>query len=129
MSDEERANYLAHNIKLVQEAVCARFPFLRAPAEAVKEPARLTELSRLGAPHELLALRLQNIEARALTAAMLLMAHNPSERGGPILSLPVHDSLIVPHRAAAEADRMIRGAFEYHAKVAVRTTIDHAPDV
>ena len=71
-------------------------------------------------------MRLQAIEARALTSAMILLRNWP-EAPGPALALPVHDSLIVAQPAVTEAKRLIEGAFEYHAKVKVRTTIDQKP--
>jgi hypothetical protein len=57
----------------------------------------------------------------------MILLRNWPDSPGPALALPVHDSLIVAQPAAAEARRLIEGAFEYHAKVKVRTTIDPEP--
>jgi len=117
------------------EVICARYPFLQDPADpVVADRAGLNTMGDISKPRRLLALRLQNIEARAITTAMLLLARRSPEEGGPVLSLPVHDSLIVPQSAAKDADWLIKGAFSYQAwgRVSheagwtVATTIDTA---
>jgi hypothetical protein len=116
----------AYHTEAVKDAVCARYPFLRAPAKAVADCAGLTKLSRFGKPEALLSLRLQAIEARALTTAMVLLQNWHEGPSGPVLALPLHDSLIVPRSAVAEADTLIQSAFAYWAGVRVRTTVQEA---
>ena len=122
----DQARLQSFNARAVGEAICSRYSFMAAPARAVADSAGLKRLAHLGRPEDLLALRLQAIEARALTSAMILLWNWP-EAPGPALALPVHDSLIVAQPAVTEAKRLIEGAFEYHAKVKVRTTIDQKP--
>lgn len=81
----------------VAASVCARYPFLGEPVMGVARRARLSELSSLGEPKRLLSLRLQNIEAEALTLAMRAL------RSKGCLALPVHDSLIVAASREDEA--------------------------
>jgi len=133
-STHVREQLLSHDARRVAAAICERYPFLKDPAGAVGDRAGLTAMHSLGSPASLLALRLQAIEARALTTAMLLLARRNPEEGGPVLSLPVHDSLIVPQSAAKDADWLIKGAFSYQAwgrvsheaGCTVATTIDVA---
>jgi hypothetical protein len=110
----------------VKAGVCAKYPFMEAPARAVAVPAGLTRLAHLGTPERLLSLRLQAIEARALTVAMMLLSRAYGETQGT-LALPVHDSLIVPLTAVREALTIIKGSFAYNAKVEVRMTVDPEP--
>ncbi|MDE1882754.1 MAG: hypothetical protein KGH70_02125, partial [Rhodospirillales bacterium] len=66
------------NITVITEALAARFPFLERPGEV------------LGVAQEHVALRLQNLEAAALTSALqALWRHD-------IPGVPVHDSILVP---------------------------------
>jgi hypothetical protein len=115
------------DVRAVEASICAKYPFMEAPAQAVAVSAGLTGLAHLGTPERLLSLRLQAIEAQALTDVMILMGRVYRDTQGT-LALPVHDSLIVPRSAVREAVTIIKGAFAYHAKVEVRVTFNPKPD-
>lgn len=80
------ATLRTHSAKEAGNAILARYPFLAAPAEA---------MGCVDAP-ALTSLRLQRIEADALTLAMARLA----DRGVP--ALPLHDALILRRGDAAE---------------------------
>lgn len=84
-----------HRAKEAGRAILARYPFLASPAELVgcaDTPA-------------LTSLRLQRVEADALTLAMERLM----ERGIP--ALPMHDGLILRRGDAAESAAVLRDAF------------------
>jgi hypothetical protein len=85
----------AHSAKEAGKAILAQYPFLAAPAEAV---------GCANAP-ALTSLRLQRIEADALTLAMERL----TERGIP--ALPMHDGPILRRRDATESAGVLREAF------------------
>jgi hypothetical protein len=101
----------------VGQRICARYPFLARPAQAVAGPARLDRLEHLGSPEKLLTHRLMAIEAEALTGAMSYLRNS---RG--VLALPIHDSLLVPRSGLGYVRGGLEGAFGYFAKVRVRVT-------
>jgi hypothetical protein len=115
------------NVNAVKADICAKYPFMEAPARAVAVSAGLTGLAHLGTPERLLSLRLQAIEAQALTDVMMLIGRVYGDTQGA-LALPVNDSLIVPRSAVREAVTIIKEAFAYHAKVEVRVTVNPRPD-
>lgn len=102
-------------------AICHRYPFLRAPAKAVARAAGLNSLAHLGPPEVLLTHRLQAIEAEAITRAM----RQVRDRFG-LLSLPVHDSLIVPASIAEKIGPIMADAFEDVAGARVKVDVDLA---
>jgi hypothetical protein len=122
----EQKRLQSFDVSAVKAGVCAKYPFMEAPARAVAVPAGLTRLTHLGTPERLLSLRLQAIEARALTVAMMLLSRTYGETHGA-LALPVHDSLIVPLTAVREALMIIKGSFAYNANVEVRMIVDPKP--
>jgi hypothetical protein len=97
------------------KVICARYPFLSAPAESVAERAALKALAHIGKPRKLLGHRLQAIEAQAVTQAMRALRTTLG-----VLALPVHDSLIVPQSAASAARTCLEEAFWDVAGVRVR---------
>ena len=110
----------AHDAKRLGEAICRRYPFLRDPSKAVAEAAGLNRLAtRWGTPKRLLPHRLMGIEASAITRAM----RDLRARLG-VLSLPVHDSLIVPVRAAELVRGVLVEAFRTEAGATVEVAID-----
>jgi hypothetical protein len=109
----------AYDAREVGAAVCRRYPFLRAPAQQLRGPAGLDRLGHVATPEVLLTHRLMNIEAEALTLAILAIRHD-----WRTLALPLHDGLIVRRYAASEAEDTLKWAFERVAKVRVRVTID-----
>ncbi len=121
-SPEEAELFRSFDASAVKAVVCAKYPFLSTPAQAVAVPAGLTKLSHLGSPERLLALRLQGIEARALTTVMMLLK-NWSQAPGPALALSMFDGIIVAQSAVQNAQMLIRGSFGYHAGIEVRTTV------
>jgi hypothetical protein len=111
-----------YNAQEVGRAICASYPFLQAPARAVEAAVGLDQLRHLGTPEKLLTHRLMNIEADAMTKAM----HAFTGWEGPrtYLALPLHDSLIVPAKAAKTAASCIRLSFDHVARVRVRLHVD-----
>ena len=109
----------AHDPRDVGRRIVAKYPFLAAPAEALRGPLGLDQLAHLGTPQKLLTHRLAAVEADALTGVMMVL--RPPM--GNVLALPVHDGLIVPESAL----RSIRGdfdvAFGHFAKVRVRLKV------
>lgn len=87
----------------VAEAVMEKHPILKRPWRFV--PKELVEAH--GDPRRVLPYWLTGIEATAMTTAMRTLR----EREG-VLSLPVHDSLIVPASRAAVAAAVIVESFE-----------------
>jgi hypothetical protein len=90
------------DMRAIKAAILARHPVLEAPASVV--PAELAD--RHGGAKFVLPHYLAGIEAEAMTMAMREL------REGGILSLPVHDSLIVPRSAEAQARAALVAAFE-----------------
>lgn len=93
--------------KAVGEAVLARYPFI----------ANLPAL--LGCEHEprLAGLKLQRIEAQALTYAMWSLWDDG------IPSLPMHDSLIVPEQHESAAVLALKEAYSREAKIVPRVKV------
>jgi hypothetical protein len=96
---------LRHDPKRIGTAICARYPFMRRPADAAAAPAGLNELTHIAPPPKLLTHRLMGIEAQALTGAMGYL------EGGGVLALPMHDGLIVPASGAQYAPGGLVGAY------------------
>jgi hypothetical protein len=94
----------AQDVRKVGEAMIAAHPYLAAPAEVV--PAELVD--RLGAPQPdaLVWYYLAAVEATGMTTAMRHL------REVGVLSLPVHDSLIVPESAREAARQAIVTGFQ-----------------
>ncbi len=90
----------------VAQAVCSVYPFLEKPSEALAGPLGLDTMGHIGTPKDLLALRLQAIEAEGLGAALqdLWAADIPA--------LPLHDAVLVPAPYADIAEQAMRRAFE-----------------
>ncbi|MCB5945841.1 hypothetical protein [Acidocella sp. KAb 2-4] len=89
----------------ITEALAARFPFLKQP-HAV-----------LGVAPEVVALRLQALEADAITAAL---GH---AWGRDIPAVPVHDSIIVPQAAARMVEADLRMAYRVRCNGAIVRTV------
>jgi hypothetical protein len=114
-----------HDPKEVGRIICARYPFLRRPADAVAASAGLDRLAHIGGTARLLTHRLMAIEAQALTGAMEYLQ---GSRG--VLALPVHDSLIVPVSGLGHVGGGLHGAFSWAAnRLRVRWTVTMAPNV
>jgi len=107
-----------HDAKMIGECVCRVYPWLREPAKAVAGVAGLIGLGGHGAPQLLLVHRLQAIEAEALTVAMREL-----RRLRGILTLPVHDSLVVPASPPNVIEDVMISAFEKVAGVRVAVEI------
>jgi hypothetical protein len=107
------------NPRQLGDLICRRYPFMRNPTAAVAGPAGLAALAPYAPPERLLVHRLMAIEAAAITGAMRALR----ERYGA-LSLPVHDSLIVPAALAEEAAAALVAEFQTVAGAAVTVTID-----
>ena len=86
----------AYHPRELGAAIFGRYPFLRAPAVALANPAGLDRMARIAKPEMLLTHRLMNIEAEALTLAMRAL-RNDWRR----LALLLHDGLIIQERPAA----------------------------
>jgi hypothetical protein len=102
----------AHNPLAIGSAVIAVYPFLQTPAVVITDMADLGTAARL-LPHRLMAL-----EATALSAAMA------SLRQQGVLSLPVHDSLIVRADAEDTARVALSDAYVAVAGVWPRLTVN-----
>ena len=89
----------------ITAALAARFPFLRQPAEV------------LGVAPEEVALRLQALEADAITAALV----HAWSLGIP--AVPVHDSIIVPQAAARMVEADLQMAYRVRCNGAVIRTV------
>ena len=101
--------------------IIERYPFLRAPAQAVAHAAGLDKLAHLGPPERLLTHRLMSIEAAALTGAMSVL------RSRGILALPMHDGLLVPVSGAGHVGSALDSAYSYFAKVRIRWKVTPGP--
>ena len=119
---EEEPDVAAWPIKEVAAAVLARLPFLDEPASP--EVAKAARIAGTGSAQQLprfLSLRLMGIEAEAMTLALRRL------REGGLLGLSVHDSLIVPRRSAATAQRVLEEACqETYGVVPVITSSEEA---
>ncbi len=111
-----------HDPREVGSLVCGRYPFLRQPARTVANAAGLDRLGHLGKPEKLLTHRLMAIEAEALTGAMRYLR---TVRG--VLSLPLHDGLLVPLSGAGHVGAALESAFSRFAGVRVRWRVETAP--
>jgi hypothetical protein len=105
--------------RAVGEAVVARYPFLRDPTEAVRH------LAHLGPPKRILTHHLMGMEARIITAAMgcLLGADHPDWPEPRVLSLPMHDGLIVPLSAVNRTTDYLWHAGAVQARVPLRLKV------
>ncbi|MDE2463669.1 MAG: hypothetical protein KGO02_08155 [Alphaproteobacteria bacterium] len=96
-------------VPVITQALAARFPFLECPGEV------------LGVAQEQVALRLQNLEAAALTAALHALWRND------IPGVPVHDSILVPNDTVvvtmAESE-LSRGYKERCGGAEIRTVVE-----
>jgi hypothetical protein len=90
-------------------AILTRYPFLAAPAEV---------LGCADAP-TLTSLRLQRVEADALTLAMTRLAD------GGVPALPLHDALILRRSDASEGAAALQRAFEEVAGVCPAAAVQH----
>ena len=111
---EDNPSLGEHGAAAVGAAVLARYPFLKAPGEAVADAGGLRALGGVASPAKMLTHRLMAIEAAALTAAMDAL------RAEGILALPMHDALIVRESHAGIAKAALTAAFEAHAGIAPR---------
>jgi hypothetical protein len=91
-----------------------RYPFLKEPWWAARH------LAHLGEPKRLLHHMLTGIESKIVTDVMRNLRHNG------VLSLPMHDGLIVPVSAANTAQELLTEAGERIGRVRLRLTVDSA---
>ncbi len=89
----------------VTEALAARFPFLKQPAEV------------LGVAPEVVALRLQALEADAITAVLV----HAWMLGVP--AVPVHDSILIPETAARRTADDLKMAYRVRCNGAIIGTV------
>lgn len=104
------------------DLVCGRYPFLCRPALEVAGVAGLDTLGHLGTPQRLLTFRLMALEAEALTVALTTLW------GQGTLALPLHDALIVPAPAVAEARAAMTDAFRTRLGVVPTLTVSGAAE-
>jgi len=107
----------SHTAREVGAAVCARYPFLRRPAEAVASLTGLDRMTHLGTPRRLLTLRLMALEAEALTLALTRLW----ARG--VFALPLHDAVVVPVSGEAAARVALRVGFGGRLRVIPELTV------
>lgn len=96
--------------RAVGAAVRARYPFLAEPRRAMRDASNGDEAKHL------LTHRLSAIEAHIITATMERL------RTESVLSLPMHDGLLVPRLAAGVAEAMLREAAWHWGRVRVEVT-------
>jgi len=113
---EESSTLASFPAREVGQAVLRRYPFLADPAAALKESVSNTDRRRL------LPLRLMFIESAILSETMQRLASRN------ILSLPMHDGLIVPKSAEHEAKAMLLDAGQAIGGVVFRLKVSPAPD-
>ena len=104
---EKKLDLSAHHLPSVSQSVLERHPMLAGL------PGRFGFLrNRYGVDlRRVLSLYLMGREASVITAAML------SLKAQGVLALPVHDSLVVPHRAVEAANHALTAAFREQLRV------------
>jgi hypothetical protein len=116
-TDDTPAKVKAEDVLAIRDAMLERYPFLNNLELFVPDEL----VGAHGNPHRLVAVYLQWIEARAITAAMGYL------RGRGHLALPTHDGLIVAQSAEQRAIEGLEGGYEAWANVTPRLDVTRAP--